>query len=105
MLSEALRLLRVYHDLKQKELASQLKLSSSHISELESGSKTPSMEVIQKYAVFFKIPASSILFFSEQILENNASSKTDNKVRNAIASIVIKLLKTIEMKTEISDDR
>lgn len=66
MLHDALRLLRVFHDLKQKELAEKLAISNSHISEIEKGNRTPSLDVIKKYADYFKIPVSSVLF-----LQNN----------------------------------
>lgn len=67
MINEALRLIRVFHDLKQFELADRLKVSKSHISEIESGSKTPSLDLIEKYSIEFRIPVSAIMFFAEQI--------------------------------------
>lgn len=103
MLSEALRLLRVYHDLKQKDLANKLGLSNSHISEIESGNKTPSIEVIEKYAEFFKIPVSSIMFFSEQISGTSSKSAVEKKAKNAIASKIIGFLQAIEARTESSN--
>lgn len=103
MLSEALRLLRVYHDMKQKDLAEKLGLSSSHVSEIENGNKTPSLEVVQKYAALFKIPVSSIMFFSEQIEGSSRKSAIESRAKNAIASKIISLLKAIELRTETSD--
>ncbi len=44
MLGEALRLIRVFHDLKQNELARQLGVSQSHLSDIERGEKTPSLK-------------------------------------------------------------
>lgn len=95
MLAEALRLIRVYHDMKQQELADRLGLSKSFISEIESGKKTPSMEVIQKYSDAFGIPASSILFFAEN-LENPSRA---NRTKSAIAGKVLQFLQLIETKT------
>lgn len=103
MLSEALRLLRVYHDMKQKDLAEKLGLSSSHVSEIENGNKTPSLEVVQRYATLFKIPVSSIMFFSEQIEGASRKSAIESRAKNAIASKIISLLKAIELRTEASD--
>ncbi len=103
MLSEALRLLRVYHDMKQKDLAEKLGLSNSHVSEIESGNKTPSLEVVEKYAAQFKIPVSSIMFFSEQIEGSSGKITIENKAKNAIASKIINLLKAVELRTEPSD--
>ena len=43
MLSEALRLTRVSHDVKQTELADRLGISKSHLSEIEKGSSSPGL--------------------------------------------------------------
>lgn len=95
MLSEALRLIRVFHDLKQQELADRLSLSKSYVSELENGKKAPSLEVIQKYSAEFNIPASSILFFSENLeIPSNA-----RRAKTAIARKVLQFLQLIEAKT------
>ncbi|WP_350334408.1 helix-turn-helix transcriptional regulator [Coralliovum pocilloporae] len=95
MLSEALRLIRVFHDMKQQEVADKLGLSKSYVSELENGKKAPSVEVIQKYSEAFGIPASSILFFSEN-LGNPSKAK---KAKSAIAGKVLQFLNLIETKT------
>lgn len=95
MLAEALRLIRIFHDMQQQELADRLGLSKSYVSELESGKKNPSMEVIQKYSEAFGIPPSSILFFSES-LENPTKAK---KAKSAIAGKVLQFLQFIEAKT------
>lgn len=95
MLAEALRLIRVYHDMKQQELADKLGLSKSYVSELEGGKKVPSMEVIQKYADAFGIPPSSILFFSEN-LENPSRAR---RAKTAIAGKVLQILQFLEAKT------
>ena len=101
MISEALRLLRVFHDLKQKELAEKLGISPSHVSEIEKGNRTPSLEVIQKYATVFHIPVSSIMFFSENIDEAQRTGDSKGKAKAAIASKVIGFLKLIESKAEL----
>jgi transcriptional regulator with XRE-family HTH domain len=98
MLSEALRLIRVFHDLKQQELADKLEISKSHLSEIESGKKSPSIDLVHKYSSVFGIPASSILFFGENI-DSGKATNTDAKVRAAIAGKVVQFLKFIESKT------
>lgn len=95
MLSEALRLIRVYHDLKQQELAERLEISKSYLSEIENGKKTPTIELIEKYASQFGIPASSILFFSENLENPNKASK----VKGAIAGKVLQFLQFVEART------
>lgn len=98
MLSEALRLIRVFSDLKQKEVAKKLGLSKSYISEIESGLKTPTIDVIEKYSQAFEIPISSIIFFSEQ-LSKKTTEKEYEKARGFIAEKVIDFLKVVERKT------
>lgn len=101
MLSEALRLLRVFHDLKQTELAEKLDISKSYVSEIEKGNRTPSLDMIERYAQAFKVPVSSILFFSEQIESVQKNKAAIPKARQAIASKIIKLLQVIEDRTEV----
>jgi transcriptional regulator with XRE-family HTH domain len=62
MLNKALRLMRVFNDLSQKELAEKLGISKSLISEIESGKKNSTIELLNKYSNFFDIPVSSIFF-------------------------------------------
>lgn len=100
MLPEALRLLRVYHDLKRNELAERLGLSPSYISELEKGNRTPSLDVIEKYAREFSVPASSILFFSENISQATGGAWSAQNTKKAIAGKVIRFLQAIENRTE-----
>lgn len=101
MLSEALRLLRIFHDLKQNELAERLGLSKSYISELEKGNRNPSLEVVEKYARAFNIPTSSILFFSENLSEANEGKWSSDKAKQTIAKKVIGFLQFVENKTEV----
>lgn len=96
MLSEALRLLRVYHDLTQTELAERLKLSKSYLSEIESGTKAPTLAVIDNYASEFEIPASAILFFAEN-LDDPASTAV---ARRMVAKKILTLLRFIEQRSE-----
>lgn len=101
MLSEALRLMRVFHDLKQTELAGKLDISKSYVSEIEKGNRTPSLDLIERYAEVFKVPVSSILFFSEQIESVQKKKAPVPKARQAIASKIIKFLQLIEDRTEV----
>lgn len=94
MINEALRLIRVFHDIKQFELAERLSVSKSHISEIESGNKTPSLDLIEKYSAEFKVPVSAIMFFAEQL----PTAQRGEKARNKIASKVLDLLGFIERK-------
>lgn len=94
MLNEALRLIRVFHDLKQFELADRLNVSKSHISEIEGGNKTPSLDLVERYSSEFGIPVSAIMFFAEQL----PNAQRGEKARTKVASKVIDLLGFIERK-------
>lgn len=65
MLPYALKLLRASHDFTQKELAQKLRISASHLCEIESGKKTPSLALLEHYGQVFQVPVSSILFLAE----------------------------------------
>lgn len=96
MLHDALRLLRTFHDLKQFEVAERLGVSKSHVSEIESGSKAPSLELIQKYSTEFRVPVSSIMFFAEEL----PNAKSGDKVRMRVASKIVSILKFVERKAD-----
>lgn len=79
--------------MNQTQLASKLSISTSYISELESGKKEPSIEVLQRYAQHFNVPLSSLVVFSETLEGSQNISK-------ARAFISKKMLKVLEWITE-----
>lgn len=95
MLGEALRLIRVYHDLKQKQAAERLGVSTSYISEIEKGTKTPTLDTIQRYSRAFDMPVSSIMFFSESLEQGGAY---DN-ARSFVAGKVLALMQFLEARS------
>ena len=96
MLNEALRLIRVFHDMKQVEAAKALGVSASYLSEVETGKKKPTLELIERYAETYKIPASSIMYFSE----NMGQARIVEAARTAVAGKIIKLMQFLEAKAE-----
>jgi transcriptional regulator with XRE-family HTH domain len=100
MLHEALRLIRVYHDIKQNEAATKLGISKSYLSEIERGHKEPSLELIRKYELVFQIPASSILFFSENI----GQSPAKEKARTFVATKILSLMQFLEARGDVYAD-
>jgi len=96
MQHEALRLVRVFHDMNQTALAERLQISKSYLSEIESGKKPVTLELLQKYADAFGMPLSSLLFFAEQV-----EGGPREKVRTAIAGKVVKMLNWIAAKDAV----
>ncbi|MCU1783713.1 helix-turn-helix domain-containing protein [Pseudomonas sp. 13B_2.1_Bac1] len=101
MLNKALKLIRSYYDISQTELSSQLGISNSHLSEIESGKKQPSIELLRKYSSNFDIPLSSILFFSEQL----DSQKPTDQIRVGIAKTIVSLLEWNENRNAAKEER
>lgn len=88
MLTEALRVMRIFHDLSQKELAEKLGISKSHLSEIEAGKKTPTLHLLERYAKVFDVPVSSIMFFSENMEKGGTADKTRVFVSSKILSLL-----------------
>lgn len=99
MYKRALRLIRIFHGLSQSQLAKNISLSKSYISELEQGRKQASLDVLQKYADFFRIPLSSLLLFAEQ------SEKADfaERGRVAFAGKVLKMLDWVAVSSDTEE--
>ena len=100
MFGKALRLLRRSHDLKQRELATKLDISRSYVSELESGNRTPSLDLLDRYAQTFKIPVSSLVFFAEALEEKSEIGTKLNNAKGAIARKIINMLQFLDEKDD-----
>ncbi|WP_142113805.1 helix-turn-helix transcriptional regulator [Bosea sp. AK1] len=98
MINDALRLLRLYLGLSQKQIATELELSQSMVSEIESGTKSVSMEVLERYSSKLHVRMSQLLFFAEEL--EGEPIKTRGKL--IIASRVLSLLETLSPR-EIAD--
>lgn len=99
MLSEALKQIRMFHQLKQVELADELGISKSFLSEVESGRKSVSMDLLLKYSEVFSVPASSLMMFSE----NMDAAKSSDKLRLKCANKIIKVMDWISAQYEVSN--
>ncbi|HEY0193857.1 MAG TPA: helix-turn-helix transcriptional regulator, partial [Kofleriaceae bacterium] len=68
VLGRRIRLLREDHRLSQQQLADQLHLSQRYISELERGTKTPSLDTLVRIAhVGFQIPIAELFYDVDDI--------------------------------------
>lgn len=64
-----LRFLRKKSYLTQKEMAIRLKISVSHLNYIERGVRTLSIDLLEKYAKYFKISTSEFLIINSLFLE------------------------------------
>jgi transcriptional regulator with XRE-family HTH domain len=101
MLNRALKLLRTYHQLKQIELAKRLGVSNSYLSEIETGLKSPGVDLLEKYAEVFKMPVSSIMLFSETMSSEKTSGE---RLRIAAADKILRLLEWIDERESVVHD-
>lgn len=99
MLGQALKYVRAFHDISQGDLADKLEISRSYLSEIESGKKTPPLEILERYAAIFNIPASSLLLFSEQLEEDNFPERA----RVYAAKKIIKIMEWVTEKSNYAD--
>jgi len=74
-MNEALKKIRLFHQIKQVELANELGISKSYLSEIESNKKPVSMGLLGKYADHFCMPVSSLLIFSEKLEDAKNSTE------------------------------
>jgi transcriptional regulator with XRE-family HTH domain len=96
MLGEALRLLRVYHDLNQTEAATKLGISKSYLSEIENKNKIPTIALLEKYSSAFDVPVSQIMYFSETMHDNTSLGKASKFT----AGKILKLMQFIEARSQ-----
>jgi transcriptional regulator with XRE-family HTH domain len=79
--------------MSQTNLADKLQISKSFLSEIESGKKEPTLNLLNRYAAEFQIPLSSLLFFTEQVSDRRGVSVSDR-----VAPKVLRLLNWIAAK-------
>ncbi|MDC0660593.1 helix-turn-helix transcriptional regulator [Leisingera sp. SS27] len=101
MFGQALKLLRRYQGHNQVVLAKKLGVSRSYISELESGNRTPSLELLGRYADVFNIPVSSLVFFAEALEDKENLSSRLEKAKGIVAKKVIALMTLLDVDSEI----
>ena len=92
MINDALRLLRLYCGLSQTQLAAELGVSQSMMSYVEASRKRVSMDLLEKYSDSLDVRMSQLLFFAEEIEDQDIKSRG----RLIIADKVLKLLEKLK---------
>ncbi len=96
MIGRALKVIRSFYGISQSDLSSRLGISNSYLSEIESGKKQPTIELLSRYSELFEIPLSSILFFSE----NLGSARPTDRLRASFAEKIISILEWNQRRDE-----
>jgi transcriptional regulator with XRE-family HTH domain len=99
-IGRALKLTRMFHRQTQIGLAARLCISNSYLSEIESGSKPVSLELLTKYSELFKIPVSTLLVFSERLDERHFTKGLRIKAGDKI----LRMLEWIAESEEVEKD-
>ncbi|KGD46475.1 MULTISPECIES: helix-turn-helix domain-containing protein [Burkholderia] len=101
MLGRALKVMRQFHNQSQTAMANTLGISSSYLSEIESGKKEPTLDLLNRYAINFNVPMSSIMAFSETL----DGSQSVGKVRSFVAKKMVRILEWIYENGDNSDEK
>lgn len=99
LVNEALRLARLYWGYNQGQMAKKLGVSQSIVSEVESASKSVSMDLLEKYSEALNVKMSNLLFFAEEL----EGVPTPSRGKTIIAKKVLDFLDGIAPKEKVSD--
>ena len=94
MVNDALRLVRLYYGYSQVELAKELGLSQSMISEIERNAKPVTIDVLERYSAKLGIRMSQLMFFAEEL----EGAPVQKRGKLIVASRVLKILESFSPK-------
>jgi XRE family transcriptional regulator, regulator of sulfur utilization len=63
-LGTSLKLLRKSRNLKQNELCKEIGISTTYMSQVEKGTREPSLQLLRKFSDFYEAPLPVLLWFS-----------------------------------------
>ncbi|MCL1880438.1 MAG: helix-turn-helix transcriptional regulator [Actinomycetia bacterium] len=64
-INRTLKMLRITEDMSIRELARQVGLSPSYISDIETGRRKPTLSVLEKYGWHFGVSSADLLYLQE----------------------------------------
>lgn len=89
MLHDALRSVRMFHQVSVNDAAAAMDMSPSHISEIERGKKRIHHDVLEAYSKAFKMPISSFYLIAE------SGEQTDKTSIGAAKRKIAKIIRWI----------
>jgi len=64
-LGKAIRMLRLYHGMRQREVCAKTDISTSHMSEMERDAKRPTVDGMYRIAEVYGLPGSALIHLAE----------------------------------------
>lgn len=85
MIGRALKQLRLFYGLRQKELAERLGISNAYLSQIETGQKENiTFDLIKRYAEIFEVEPHHIVRFSDELSKNNDIQRNKRAAEKAL---------------------
>ena len=97
-IGEILKRLRVIYGIKASQMADNLELSTSYLSEIENNKKQPNLRLLEKYAEIFQIKLSSIILLAESHEEMKMRGQGDEFIRKIMIMLINS---TFEIKQKV----
>jgi transcriptional regulator with XRE-family HTH domain len=98
-IGEVKKKLRLLYSVSAKDLAHDIGISPSYLSEIENSKKTPSLELLNKYSQVFEIKVSTIMLMAEDYSENRRKkSKPEMFIQKRLIKILNKHTDELEEK-------
>ena len=92
MIGIGIKRLRKYRGFNQKDFAKKLKTTASYLSEVETGTKTPSLDFIKRIAKKLDVPYEAIAWYG---IQNKDVHKSKREVFDTIKPAVDSLMEQL----------
>lgn len=99
-INEALALARMYWGYSQTEMANALGMSQAMVSEIERGTKSVTLETLDRYANALGVKKSQLMFFAEEVDGKGPVRRGRLIVADAALRVLRKLKPTERMDAE-----
>lgn len=94
-----LKKLRMIYSYSAKDLAVELDISPSYLSEIENNKKSPSLDILENFSSIFDIKLSSLLLMAEDFAEN------ENKPKKFVQTRMLSLLTKFSSSEETNNEK
>lgn len=87
-IGEVIKKLRLIYGYKAAELSQQIDISASYLSEIEHGSKIPTLDLLQKFATVYGVKLSSLILISEEYTDMLDKGKSEQFIRRKMLNLI-----------------